>query len=228
MTPVSWIAFWAAAFVITHLATTGASVRPHVVGAVGEQPYLGIYSAISFATFVPLVIEYFRNKHAGPVLWWLRDVPAIRALAILLMLVSIVLLVFSFATPSPVSVGNKEVGEPRGALKITRHPLFVAIAIFSIAHLLMNGSAADVIFFGCLLLIAVVGCVHQDSRKKIELGEPYRRFCEVTSAFPFAAIASGRQKLTSSDLRPATIAVGIAVFVAIAFAHPYIFGGHPL
>ena len=33
----------------------------------------GIYSLVAFATIGPLIYEFARNKHAGPLLWYLRD-----------------------------------------------------------------------------------------------------------------------------------------------------------
>ena len=53
MDATGWIAFWAAAFVITHLGTTAASVRPKLVNALGSGPYLGLYSLISFGNRAP-------------------------------------------------------------------------------------------------------------------------------------------------------------------------------
>src|SRR5437016_3104451 len=118
MDPVGWIAFWAVLFLVTHVGVTTQSVRPRLVTILGDQPYLGVYSLISFATFIPLVVEFARNKHAGTSLWFLRDVPAMRGLAIILMLLSLFFTVASFITPSPASIGaqmqNLGVQEPRG------------------------------------------------------------------------------------------------------------------
>lgn len=225
-----WIGFWAALFLTTHLATTSQSIRPRVVAALGEQPYRGIYSLISFATFIPLTVEFVRNKHAGPMLWNLRDVPVARYVAIVLMVTAIPLMVASFATPSPTAIGspNESMAEPRGVLKITRHPLFWAIGLFAVAHLMMNGWLGDVIFFGTLLLTVVVGVQHQDARKLRSLGESYRRFCEQTSAVPGAALLSGRQRLRSGDLPWAAIMVELVLVAVLVAVHPYVFGGNPL
>jgi len=56
----------------------------------------------------------------------------------------------SFINPNPGGMAAAGGGgtEPRGILKITRHPSFVAFSLFGIAHILMNGWAGDVIFFG--------------------------------------------------------------------------------
>src|SRR5438046_3788830 len=111
MDAVGWIAFWAALFVITHLGMTAQSVRPRLVSALGEQPYLGVFSLISFATFVPLVVVFARNKHAGAMLWNLRDLGVVRFLAILTTMASLLIMVTGFANPSPVAVGGAQPGQ---------------------------------------------------------------------------------------------------------------------
>ena len=78
--------------------------------------------------------------------------------------------------------------EPRGLLKITRHPSFVAFSLFGIAHMLMNGWAGDVIFFGMFPALGIIGGMHQDQRKIRELGDRYRDFVAKTSFVPFAAL----------------------------------------
>jgi len=228
MDATGWIAFWAAMFVITHLATTGASIRPRLVNALGAGPYLGVYSLVAFGTFIPLTIEFFRNKHSGPMLWYLRDIAPIRWTAIVLAALAIVMLVASFITPSPASMAPNAPKEPRGVLKITRHPLFVSIVLFAIAHLLMNGWLGDVLYFGTYIVVSVVGAFHQDQRKLAQLGEPYQRFSEKTSIIPGTALIAGRQRFTMPDIPIAALTVGAMLVIALLFAHPHIFGGHPL
>ncbi len=224
-----WIGLWAALFLGTHFAISSASVRPRLISAVGEQPYRGIYSIVAFATLGPLIYEFACNKHAGPMLWYLRMNAPIRWLAWILMLVALILFVASLINPNPGGVGApKSSGEPRGALKITRHPGFVAFTLFGLAHILMNGWAGDVIFFGTFPVLGILGGMHQDSRKISELGERYREFMAKTSFMPFAALISGRQRWTSADVPWAAIGAGTILTIAIVALHPTIFGGHPL
>jgi len=144
MDPVLGIGFWAVAFVGSHLVLSSAQVRSRLVAMVGEQPYRGIYSLVAFVTIVPLIIVFARHKHAGPMLWYLRNFEAIRVLSWLLMFVAVVLLVASFVSPNPGMIGAPSRRDGAvGVLKLTRHPSFVAISIFGFAHLLMNGWLGD-------------------------------------------------------------------------------------
>jgi uncharacterized membrane protein len=171
MSPTAWIAFWAIAFVVSHLVISSSAVRPRLIAAVGEQPYRGIYSIVAFGTLGPLIYEFATNKHAGPLLWYFRDSTAMRAITWILMFITLILFVASFINPNPGGLGASSTDvEPRGILKITRHPGFAAFALFGLAHLPMNGWAGDVFFFGMFPVISIVGGIHQDRRKLREIG----------------------------------------------------------
>jgi uncharacterized membrane protein len=223
-----WIALWAVSFLASHLIISSAAVRARLISAVGDQPYRGIYSLVAAATLGPLIYEFARNKHAGPLLWYLRAVAPVRWLAWILMLTALILFVGSFINPNPAGMAPGGSTEPRGILKITRHPSFVAFSLFGIAHMLMNGWAGDVIFFGMFPALGILGGIHQDQRKIRELGDRYREFVAKTSFVPFAALISGRARWTSDDMPWAAIGAGVALTVAILALHPTIFGGNPL
>jgi len=224
-----WIALWAALFLGTHFAISSVAVRPRLIGAVGEQPYRGIYSLVAFATFGPLIYEFASNKHAGPMLWYLRADAPLRWLAWILMFAALVFFVASFINPNPGQVGAPAgSGEPHGMLKVTRHPTFVAFALFGLAHIAMNGWLGDVIFFGTFPALGILGGMHQDARKVREVGKSYKEFKAKTSFVPFAALVSGRQQWTSGDMPWAAIGAGAVLTIAIVALHPTIFGGHPI
>src|SRR5208282_5590278 len=221
MDPVTLIALWAALFLITHLAVSSSAIRPRLAAAVGEFPYRGIYSLIGFATLVPLVMVFFRNKHAGPMLWNLRDVAPLRWLVWLMMLAAFILFVASLINPNPGAVGApSSAGTARGILKLTRHPSFVALSIFGLAHMLMNGFAGDILFFATFPAVGILGGLHQDRRKLEEIGDKYRRFMAETSFFPGAALMSGRQQWTANDTPWLAILIGVATAALMVAVHP--------
>jgi len=228
MDATAWIALWAFSFLASHLIISSAAVRARLIGAVGEQPYRGIYSLVAAATLGPLIYEFARNKHAGPILWYLRADAPIRWLAWILMLTALILFVGSFINPNPAGMAPGGSTEPRGILKITRHPSFVAFSLFGIAHMLMNGWVGDAIFFGMFPALGILGGMHQDQRKIRDLGDSYREFVARTSFVPFAALLSGRVQWSSSDMPWAAIGAGVVLTVALLALHPTIFGGNPL
>jgi uncharacterized membrane protein len=146
------------------------------------------------------------------------------------MFLALILFVASLINPNPGGLGAPTTSstDPRGVLKITRHPGFVAFTLFGLAHMLMNGWLGDVIFFATFPALGILGGIHQDSRKIRELGETYREFKAKTSFVPFAALISGRLRWTSADTPWAAIGAGTVLTIAIVALHPIIFGGHPL
>jgi uncharacterized membrane protein len=228
MNPVFEIALWGTLFIATHLILSSSPVRPRLAAVLGEQPFRGVYSLVAIATLAPLIVTFAHHKHAGPMLWYLRDIGAVRGLTFILMLAGLIFFAGSFVTPNPGGIGASSETRVRGILKITRHPNFVAFILFGIAHMLMNGWVGDLFFFGTFVVLGVAGGIHQDERKLKELGEPYRRLVEETSFIPGGAIIEGRQRLASSDIPWAAIGIGLALTIVLIVFHPYLFGGHPL
>jgi uncharacterized membrane protein len=218
---VLWVAFAG-----SHLALSSARLRPVLVERLGLGPFLGVYSAVALGLFVPLVAIYFRHPHAGPVLWLTVGPPALaRALNHVLMAVALALLVAALlpGSAAPSSMGPRGPAVARGVLRITRHPLFASLAVFGLAHLLVNGALAGVVFFGGFPLYAWIGARHQDRRLARERPE-YARLVRDTSFVPFAAIVAGRQRLAPGELPWGAIGGGLVLTVVLRHWHASLFG----
>jgi uncharacterized membrane protein len=234
MDAVFWIGLWAGLFIATHLIVSSSAIRPRLVAAIGALPYRGIYSLISFATFIPLTIVFAHHKHVGPMLWYLRGAAPMRWLAWIMMFAALVVFTASLISPSPSGMGAEMSGAarspitPRGILKLTRHPGFIGLGLFGIAHLLMNGWLGDVMFFATFPALGIIGGIHQDTRKVRELGDSYRQLIAQTSIFPGAALWDGRQHWTAVDTPWVAAAVGAGLTLLVILLHPMLFGGNPL
>jgi len=228
MEPVAEIALWTSLFVGMHFLLSSEPVRAALVGLVGMQPFRGIYSLVAIGAFIPMVVVFGYNKHAGVMVWNLRSDPAARGLTWFLMFAAVILLVAGLINPNPAAIGAASRNRPTGILKITRHPSFVAFTCFGVGHLLMNGWAGDIIFFGGFILLGIVGGIHQDRRKLREIGAPYREFLAATSFFPGGALIGRRVKWSRGDVPWTAVGVGIATSIVLVAFHPLIFGGSPL
>ena len=113
MDPVASIALWAILFVGSHLVISSTGIRPWLIAKVGEQPYRGIYSLISFGTLVPLIVVFANHKHSGAMLWYLRAMAPMRGLTWVLMILAFIMLVSGLVTPSPASIGAESAGTGR-------------------------------------------------------------------------------------------------------------------
>lgn len=216
------IVVFSALFVVTHLLMSHGAIRENLVAKLGQWPFRGVYSVVSFLTLGPAAVLWWQNRHLGPVLWefnpWVE-----RGIALVLMLVAVEFLALMLADPSPASMlpGSKE---PRGILRVTRHPMNMGLALFGLAHLLANGTVGDVAFFGSFFVLGVVGPFQMDARLKKTRGEAYVEFCRQTSVIPFVAIARGRTKFRADEISFPLFLIGVIVYVILVVFHGKFFG----
>jgi uncharacterized membrane protein len=199
------------------MSMSSVRLRPRLVASLGPGGFLGVYSLISLAIFAALVSVYVDNRHHGTELWSLRHIPGVRGFSMWFAGGCFAMSIASFFQPSPASFGIG--GKPRahGLLRITRHPLFVPLALLGAAHLLINGFVTDVIFFGGLLGFGIVGCMHQDARKRATEGAEFAAFLDETSLLPFAAIVTGKTTFVASELP--WLGIGLGIAAAVGFYH---------
>ena len=220
MAVVAIVCLWIA-FAATHIGLSSLPVRARLMGALGERGFQGLYSVVALAIFVPLVWVYFANQHAGPHLWYLGSDAAVRWLAYAGVTLALALVIGGVMQPSPAAMlpGQREL---RGALRITRHPVFMGTGIFGLAHLLVaNVHAAELAFFAGLPLFALLGCRHQDRRKLASDGDGYREFVARTGFLPFSRAGWG---LGLREMG-APLALAVATAVGLRVFHPAWFGG---
>ncbi len=218
---LGWLLFGGSHTVLSH-----PPVRDRLVARLGDRVFLLVYSLVALATFVPLVWTVFANRIATPVpLPTLIGVPGIWWLTMLLMFVALNLMLLGFASPNPISslTGGSGSGAI-GVLRITRHPAFMGVALFGVAHLLVNHAPIDRAFFGGLAVYSILGCAHQDWRRRRAGGAELERFFAETSFVPFVAIARGRNRLVLHELRLSVLFAATAVFVVLFFSHHRLFG----
>jgi uncharacterized membrane protein len=145
------IVLFSVGFAVTHVVFCLEPIRSGFVEKIGVWPFRGLYSLISFATLGPAAVLWWQNRHLGAVLW---ELPfwGERIIAGLLVLFAFFLFFQMLATPSPASMAPAK-NEARGVLRITRHPMNMAFAMWGLAHLLANGTVGDVAFFGSFVVV---------------------------------------------------------------------------
>lgn len=211
---LGWIAFGG-----SHLLLSHGGVRAGLCSKLGERGFAGVYSLVALGTFYFLVTAYFGHRHAGAVLWDLRlSLPAVRTVEGLLYL-AFFFMGAGLLAPSPVSMGPRTRYEPRGLLRVTRHPFHIGTAILGLAHCIVNGYPSDLAFFGGLATFSLAGAFHQDARKRREAPPEAQAFFAETSVLPFAAILAGRQPFRFAELPWIPGLLGIAGAVVIRMFH---------
>ena len=208
--------FWLL-FAASHMLLSSRMFRPRLVARLGEKRFLGAYSLVSVVFFVPLVYYYMTHRHAGPQLWAPPGSGAVEFLLTLVNVAGFVLLVAGVMTPSPASVTGAPREEPAGVQRITRHPVFMGIGLWGLAHLVWNGYASDIAFFGGIAAFALIGSWHQDRRKLADGDAQFERFHAGTSFVPF----TGRGTLRGlMELPPLAVIIGVALALVARYLHP--------
>lgn len=114
--------------------------RNRMVAEMGEWPWKSLYTLVSIAGFVLIVLGYGLARQDPVVLYtppaWLHPV-------------AMVLLIPVF----PLLLAAYLPGRIRTAAK---HPMLAATKLWAVAHLLANGMLADVFLFGAFLVWAVL------------------------------------------------------------------------
>lgn len=215
-------------FLAIHFFVSGTRLRDAIVGRIGQGPYQGAFVLASFAGlgWLGYAFAQARTQPWNTAYWTVGD--ASRDVQIVLTLLAFLLIVPGLATPNPTSVRQEGALERpdvvKGMLRITRHPFLWGVAIWAFGHLVVNGDRASLILFGSLLLLALFGTASIDAKRRRALGPAYDTFTAQTSNVPFAAILSGRQKLSLGEIGWQRIVIAVAIWAVLVLAHPFLFG----
>ena len=166
--------------------------RARQVARLGERRWKGLYALASLVGLVLLIHGYGLARQGPAVLY--APPPALRHIALLLML-PVFPLLFAAYMPGRIQ-------------RAARHPMLLAVILWAAAHLLANGTLADLLLFGGFLVWAVADWISAQGR-----AVPHR----VPGAPPRAL----------NDI--AALAGGLVVYAVFLFrAHVWLVGVPPL
>ncbi len=124
-------------------------LRSGLIARLGKNKYRIIYSAVSVVGFVLLVYGYGQAR-LEPVFIW-SPPTAMRHVAALLMLFSMILLVARYVPANHIKAK-------------LQHPMTLSVKVWALAHIISNGTLADMILFGSFLVWAVL--LFKSARKR--------------------------------------------------------------
>lgn len=128
-------------------------LRARAVARIGMPAWRGIYSVVSLAGLVLLVWGYGLARQDPVPLWdpptWTRHLAA-------------TLMIFVF----PLLLAAYLPGRIKAAAK---HPMLAAVKVWALAHLLANGTLADLLLFGGFLAWAVAARISAKRHPRTDL-----------------------------------------------------------
>src|SRR6202011_496060 len=186
-----------------HLGVAGTTLRDSAIAALGEGAYRAVFSIVSLAAIVWLVVAYKDAPYVatwGIPEWW-------KPIAIILMLPAFLLAVIGLTTPNPTSVGQegRAARSPEGIVRVTRHPFF----------------------FGAFAVTALAGTVSIDAKRRRALGPGWQSFAAQTSIVPFAAIAAGRTRFNPGEIATWRWVAAVIAYALMLGGHSHIIGVSP-
>ena len=125
-------------FAVHSISMINEPWRNNVAASLGEWPWKGLYALLSLVGLVLIVLGYAAARPGAAAVY--VPLPWLRHLAMVLLLPVFPLLL---ATYFPGRI-RQRVG----------HPMLLATLLWAAAHLLANGSSADLLLFGAFLVWA--------------------------------------------------------------------------
>ncbi|MGB5695784.1 MAG: NnrU family protein [Polyangiales bacterium] len=220
VTALLWLLFGG-----THVCLSARPVRRRLIGLLGEAGFVAVYSLVAIITFAVLARYVAIHLFAESQPSLLATIPPVRGALVALSVVGFSLFVTAVLLYPrlPMATFRHRVVAARGVQQVTRHPFFSGIAIWAGAHAFLAPSRVAFVFFIGVIVLAVVGGLHQDRRLIAELGEPYRQYVAATSFWPMMAVIAKRQRIAWREQPWFAYGVGLGTSFALYQVHEHIF-----
>lgn len=125
------------------------SLRARLYDRLGEGGYKGLFSLLVLASFALIIVGW---RSAVPQFVYLPPA-GLHSVAMALLLLAFLLMVVS--------------GRPSRLRQIVRHPQLTGVALWGIAHLMLNGNNRDLLLFGGMAVWAVVEIIAINRREGV-------------------------------------------------------------
>jgi uncharacterized membrane protein len=173
-------------FGIHSMSIVAGGTRDRLRERLGENGWKGLFSFVAIAGFALLIYGYGVARQSPVVLYvpttWMRY-------ASLLLILPVFPLLIAAYVPGRIK-------------SVTGHPMLIAVMLWSMAHLLANGSLIDVVLFGGFFAWATADLVSVMHRLSVTAVKPFGQFNDML-----------------------VVAIGLVVYAAfVGWLHVYLFG----
>lgn len=183
MDPLVSLAAASIALLGTHFALSHP-LRAPLVTAIGEGPFLGLYSLIAAACMAWIAVAFLAappadlGGSAAEAGWVVSTVLTLPALVLFLGSL--------WRNPALPNPGASQ-AMPRGAtgvFAVTRHPMMWGFALWALSHIVLWWSWRTLIVATAVLLLALIGAYLQDRKKQALMGAVWADWERRTSFWP--------------------------------------------
>ena len=216
-----------AIFVASHFLPRLGGIRERLIAALGRRAYFSAYGLLSLALLVWVIVAAGRAPYVE--IWaqapWTRWAPN------LAMPLAAVLAACGVGLSYPHTLGGRrgaslDPADP-GFAAVTRHPLFLALALWAGAHLVPNGDLAHVILFGSFTGMALAAIPLFDARARRALGPRADEVIRSTAILSLAPLADRRWLRSNSRRMALRAAMGVGLWLAALHLHARVIGVSP-
>lgn len=204
-------------FLVSHSIPVRPKIRADLVARFGTAGFTLGYSALSLAALAWLIGAAGRAPVV--VLWdW---APWQNHVTFAAMALATAIAALAIGRPNPLSFGGarNESFDPdaAGIVGWTRHPLLVALLLWSSAHILPNGTLAHLLLFGLFAGFCLLGMRLIDRRKQRQFGaEEWRR------------LVAARRRFRVTGQGILRVVLGAAIYVLLLTLHGPVIGIAPV
>ena len=205
-------------FIVNHLLMSIQAFRAAATRVLGRWGFLIAYSLIA-AVFLGWTVQAYLT---APAVILFEPGTALKHTSLSLMMIAAFFVIGGYTTPNPGIMGMEEIGlrsGARGVLKITRHPVMWGVALWGISHVLGAGHLAALIFFGGMIVLALVGAHHIDIKRRAKLGDAWDRFEAETSFWPLGAVMTGKTRVEKGEIPWWQTALTLLAYAAMVWGH---------
>jgi len=166
-----------------HFLPVFADRRARYISKIGELPYKGVYAVVSLVGFGLILL----GKADAPFISIWQPPQVLSLVPKLLMLPAFILLVAAYI---PSNIKQK-----------VRHPMLLAVKLWALGHLMINGDLASILLFGSFLIYCVVDMISVNRRSEWQ-----------------------KPELKPFYMTVVVVIVGVGVYGAVAMNHAKLFG----
>lgn len=220
-----WLNFLIAmsVFFLSHSLPLRPGIRPVLVAALGARGFGLAYSAVSVAVIAWLISAAGRAPYVA---LWPKTTLSVSVTWAAMFLACLVL-GLSIRRPNPMSFGGRRDAhfdpDNPGLVGLIRHPVLLALALWSGSHLLANGDLAHALLFSIFLVFSLAGRRLVDRRKRRQLGPSWSEIDRHLRARGVRA-----RDLHVPGQTTVRVAISVLMFAALVWAHPRIIGVSPI